>query len=130
MFLGLRSLIYPAPDLDAAKQWYTDMLGFGPYYDEPDYVGFDLGGYELGLFPHFPEGAGPYTYWGVANVDDALAHLLDSGATLLEEVSDVGGGLRMASVTDPAGFVFGIIENPSFALKEMPPEMYSPGPGR
>lgn len=125
MILGLRSLIYPAPDLDAAKEWYTKMLGFGPYFDEPDYVGFDLGGYELGLFPHFPEGAGPYTYWGVPNVDDALASLLASGATLLEEVSEVGGGIRMASVTDPFGHIFGVIESPAFAAKEM----NSPGPG-
>lgn len=126
MFLGLRSLIYPAPDLDAAKAWYTTALGAAPYYDEPDYVGFNVGGFELGLFPHYPASAGPYTYWGVANVDEALAHLVSSGATVLEEVSEVGGGLRMASVTDPYGFVFGIIENPTFAIEPID----SPGPGR
>lgn len=124
MFLGLRSLIYPAPDLDAAKAWYTKMLGFGPYYDEPDYVGFDLGGYELGLFPHFAADEGPYTYWGVANADEAMAHLLANGATVKEEVSQIGD-LRMGSVLDPAGYIFGIIENPSFAVKQMD----SPGPG-
>lgn len=126
MILGLRSLIYPAPDLDAAKAWYADMLGFPPYFDEPDYVGFSVGGFELGLFPHFPDSAGPYTYWGVANVDEALAHLLSKGASLLEPVSDVGGGTRMASVTDPAGFIFGVIENPSFQLDPVD----TSGPGR
>ena len=126
MFLGLRSLIYPAPDLAASKAWYTEVLGFGPYFDTDDYVGFDLGGYELGLFPHYPKSAGPYTYWGVANVDEALAHLLEHGATELEPVSDVGEGIRMASVTDPAGFMFGIIENPHFAVKSVS----SAGPGK
>ena len=43
MFLGLRSAIYHAPDLDAAKRWYVRALGIEPYFDEPFYVGFELG---------------------------------------------------------------------------------------
>ena len=27
MLLGLRTAIYPAPDLDAAKRWYSEVLG-------------------------------------------------------------------------------------------------------
>jgi len=27
MLLGLRTAIYPAPDLDAARQWYSEVLG-------------------------------------------------------------------------------------------------------
>src|SRR2546430_6775942 len=52
MVLGLRTAIYPAPDLAAAKRWYTDMLGVAPYFDEPFYVGFSVGGFELGLLPN------------------------------------------------------------------------------
>ena len=62
MFLGLRTVIYPAPDLAASKAWYTALLGVEPYFDEPFYVGFDVGGYELGLHP---ETRGAETYWGV-----------------------------------------------------------------
>lgn len=113
MFLGLRSLIYPAPDLDAQREWYTSVLGFPPYYDEHPYVGFEVGGHELGLFAFGDPAAGPKTYWGVANADAALAHLLECGATLDEEIDDVGGGIRMGAVKDPAGFVFGVIENPN-----------------
>ncbi len=43
---GLRTVIYPSPDLDAAKTWWTGFLGFGPYFDEPFYVGYNVGGYE------------------------------------------------------------------------------------
>ena len=46
---GLRSLIYPSSDVATAKAWWSDFLGFGPYFDEPFYVGFNVGGYELGL---------------------------------------------------------------------------------
>jgi len=73
MFLGLRTVIYPAPDLAAAKSWFAQLLGVEPYFDQPFYVGFDVGGYELGLQPDVPAEEGPTTYWGVANADEALA---------------------------------------------------------
>lgn len=126
MFLGLRSLIYPAPDLATAKAWYTRILGVEPYFDEEAYVGFDVGGFELGLFKFGDPADGPRTYWGVADVDTALAHLVDNGGTVDEPVADVGAGIRMASVRDPQGHVLGIIENPQF--RHVPAE--SAGPGR
>ncbi|TMG98319.1 MAG: VOC family protein, partial [Betaproteobacteria bacterium] len=49
--LGLRTAIYPAPDLQKAKQWYSELLVQAPYFDEPFYVGFSVGGFELGLVP-------------------------------------------------------------------------------
>jgi catechol 2,3-dioxygenase-like lactoylglutathione lyase family enzyme len=39
-FLGLRTEIYHAPDLAKAKAWYSSVLGFPPYFDQPFYVGF------------------------------------------------------------------------------------------
>lgn len=126
MFLGLRSLIHPAPDLDSAKAWWTEVLGFGPYFDEPEYVGFDVGGYELGLFPGADPADGPRTYWGVANVDDALASLLAAGATIEEDVAEPGDRIRMAGVTTPNGFFVGLIENPHFEVRSVS----SAGPGR
>ena len=30
---GLRTVIYPAPDLDSAKQWWTTLLGIDPYFE-------------------------------------------------------------------------------------------------
>jgi len=58
MILGLRTVIYPAPDLAAAKRWYSDLLGAAPYFDEPFYVGFSVGGFELGLVPDAIPGTG------------------------------------------------------------------------
>ena len=114
MFLGLRTVIYPAPDLAAAKSWFAQLLGVEPYFDQPFYVGFDVGGYELGLQPDVPAEEGPTTYWGVANADEALADAISKGATLQRSVQDVGDGIRVATVMTPDGFRLGIIENPHF----------------
>jgi catechol 2,3-dioxygenase-like lactoylglutathione lyase family enzyme len=117
MFLGLRSVIYPAPDLAAAKAWFTEILGFGPYFDEPFYVGFEVGGYELGLDPNADPADGAVALWGVENADTALAQLVGAGATVIGDgVQEVGEGIRVASVRQPVGGVLGVIENPHFQL--------------
>jgi predicted enzyme related to lactoylglutathione lyase len=112
VFLGLRTTIYPAKDLAAAKAWWSEALGIEPYFDEPFYVGFEVAGYELGLDPN-GEG-GPTAYWGVVDADEALAELVRKGAAVRQAVTEVGDGIRVARLTDGVGNVFGIIENPNF----------------
>jgi catechol 2,3-dioxygenase-like lactoylglutathione lyase family enzyme len=119
-FLGLRTVIYAAPDLALAKTWYASVLGFEPYFDQPFYVGFNVGGYELGLDPDAASSAEPtegaVAYWGVASAADAFAHLLSLGARERSAPLEVGEGIQVATVFDPFGNVFGIIENPHFQL--------------
>ncbi len=112
--LGLRTVIYPAPDLEAAKAWWTEFLGFEPYFDEPFYVGFDPGGYELGLLPDADPAEGALTYWGVDDVNSAVDSALEAGATLDAEPTDVGEGIITASVRTPDGCIVGFIYNPHF----------------
>lgn len=115
MILGLRTVIYPAPDLAAAKHWYSEVLGQAPYFDESFYVGFTVGGFELGLLPNAQPGTtGPQPLWGVIDIEAAYARLLALGASVLEPVAEVGGGIKVAAVQDPFGNRFGIIENPNF----------------
>ena len=118
MFLGLRTALYPVTDLDRAKAWYSRVLGIEPYFDQPFYVGFEVGGYELGLDPdtsRIPPGAtGTVVYWGVEDAAAALAHLEASGASPHSPVTEVGEGIRVATVLDPFGNIFGVIENPHF----------------
>ena len=115
MLLGLRTAIYPVPDLAAGRDWYAKVLDVAPYFDEPFYVGFSVGGFELGLLPDGEPGvAGSQALWGVADADAAFARLLALGATEREAVHDVGGGIRVAAVVDPFGNRFDLIENPHF----------------
>ena len=115
MILGLRTVIYPAPDLIAAKRWYATVLGQPPYFDEPFYVGFAVGGFELGLLPSaLPGTSGPQPLWGVSNIESECARLIELGASELEPVVEVGEGIKVAAVQDPFGNRFGMIENPQF----------------
>jgi predicted enzyme related to lactoylglutathione lyase len=118
MFLGLRTVVYHVDDRDHARAWYSALLGMEPYFDEPFYVGFEVGGFELGLDPNpefVREGIGGVeAYWGVADIDEAYARLLDAGATKHTAIREVGGGIKVATVLDPFGNVLGVIENPHF----------------
>ena len=115
MFKGLRTVIYPAPDLQTATEWYTAILDQKPYFEEEFYVGFDVGGYELGLQPDRNPGTeGSIVYWGVDNIQETWDKLIDLGATADEEIMHVGGEVYVATVVDPFGNLFGIIQNPNF----------------
>lgn len=120
MFLGLRTAIYPVTDLPGAKRWYEQVLGVKPYFDEPFYVGFAVGGFELGLLPGgMPGIGGPQPLWGVADAHATYAQLLALGADALEAVTEVGEGIEVAAVRDPFGNRLGIIENPQFKIAEV-----------
>jgi predicted enzyme related to lactoylglutathione lyase len=118
MFLGLRTVIYHVSDLARAKAWYTAAFGIAPYFDEPFYVGFEVGGYELGLHPDLTGvtfGNNAVAYWGVPNIEAAHAQMLAQGAQPRDPVKDVGENIKVATVADPFGNVIGLIENPHFA---------------
>lgn len=120
--LGLRTTIYKVPDINQAKEWYAKAFQVEPYFDEPFYVGFNVGGYELGLLPD----DGPIgdktenvlSYWGVENIESEFTRMLKLGATEHETPTNVGGEIMVAAVKDPWGNVIGIIYNPHFELKE------------
>jgi catechol 2,3-dioxygenase-like lactoylglutathione lyase family enzyme len=115
MLLGLRTAIYPVTDLAAARDWYARLLGFAPYFDQPFYVGFEVGGFELGLVPDGTPGTGgPQPLWGVADAQLAKLKLLALGAALLDDVQEVGEGIKVGAVRDPFGNRLGFIENPRF----------------
>src|SRR5579863_6580403 len=114
--LGLRTVIYPTSDLAASTAWWTQFLGFSPYFDEPFYVGFSVAGYELGLLPDADPADGVLTYWGVDDVDAAMSAATDSGATVHGAPSDVGDGIITATVRLADGSVVGFIKNPHFTL--------------
>lgn len=118
--LGLRTTIYKVGDLNAAKKWYANAFKTEPYFDEPFYVGFNIGGYELGLQPEenptTEKTENILSYWGVENIQAEYDRLLSLGATTHEAPTNVGGELMVATVKDPWGNLIGIIYNPYFKL--------------
>ncbi len=120
--LGLRTCAYLVADLEKAKEWYTKAFDTKPYFDEPFYVGFNIGGYELGLLPqenppdNKPESV--LTYWGVNDIHGVYQKLLDLGAVSHEEPTNYGGELMIAAVKDPWDNIIGIIYNPDFAVSK------------
>jgi catechol 2,3-dioxygenase-like lactoylglutathione lyase family enzyme len=116
-FEGLRTVIYPAPDLDQAKRWWSDLLGITPYFDQPFYVGFSVGGYELALMPNAEPADGALAYWGVPDVAEAVVTAKAAGCTEHTPVADVGDDIVTAAVRTPDGSILGLISNPNFRIE-------------
>lgn len=119
--LGLRTVAYKVEDLTKAKEWYSKAFAQEPYFDEPFYVGFNIGGYELGLQPTEGTkniiGNSVVTYWGVDDIETAMRQMIELGAVKNDEPMDVGSGVVVASVTDPWNNIIGLIYNPHFKLE-------------
>lgn len=111
---GLRTVIYPARDLATATLWWAELLGVRPYFEEPFYVGFEVGGYELGLLPTADPGEGALTYWGVDDVAAAMTTAIAQGAVEHTPAAEVGDGIVTGSVVTPGGAILGLIYNPHF----------------
>ena len=106
------NIVYTVSDLDAAKTIHRALLNTEPHTDQPYYVGFNVGGVEIGLNPHGHQQGmtAPVPMIHVADIDAALIELQKAGATLAGAPRDVGGGTRIATVTDPDGNTLGLIQ--------------------
>jgi predicted enzyme related to lactoylglutathione lyase len=119
--LGLRTTAYKVGDIEKAKVWYTLAFETEPYFDKPFYVGFNIGGYELGLQPEDTpasvKGENVVTYWGVTDIIETFNRFIALQAEPHEEPQNVGGEIMVASVKDPWGNIIGIIFNPDFKIE-------------
>ncbi len=111
---GMQAIIYPVKDIAQAKKLYSTLLGVDPSMDEAYYVGFRVGGLDVGLDSHgHRQGmTGPVAYWEVDDIEKSLTSLLAAGAEALQEVRDVGGGKLIASVKDADGNIMGLMQSP------------------
>lgn len=121
MILGLRTVVYYVPEnkLTQARDWYAKAVGIAPYYDTPYYVGFNVGGFELGVHPggQAPGPGGSAAYWGTPDIVAEVERLVGIGAKIASPIQDVGEGIKVATLADPFGNHFGVIENPHFEVK-------------
>ena len=124
MLRGFALVSYWADDLEAAKEWYSELLGIDPYFGRPGYYEFRVGdyGHELGLIdgryaPHDPTvgPGGAIMYWHVDDVSAAVERLKSMGAKEYEPITPRGdAGFVTASVVDPFGNVLGVMYNPHY----------------
>jgi predicted enzyme related to lactoylglutathione lyase len=113
MLQKLRTVIYHVHDLEKAKEWYIQLTGIKPYFDEPFYVGFDIKGCELGLDPDMngvKEGNHTVAYWSVEDIAAAVKKAESLDAKIISPVTNVGGPTFVAVVEDPFGNYIGFIK--------------------
>ena len=120
--LGLRTISYKVGDIAKAKEWYAKAFQTEPYFDEPFYVGFNIGGYELGLQPDenqpTEKAESVVAFWGVNDIEKEYNRFLELGAVAHENPTNVGGEIVVASFKDPWGNIIGLIYNPEFRIEK------------
>ncbi|WP_329100920.1 glyoxalase [Micromonospora sp. NBC_01699] len=99
-------------DLDRAKSVYATLLGVAPVVDAPYYVQYEVDGQKVGLDPngHKKGMTAPVPYWKVPDVAAAIAGLVEVGAEVLQDATDVGGGMLVAMVRDTDGNIIGLTQ--------------------
>lgn len=108
---GIKTVIYPIKDVAKGKALFTKLLGVDPYADQPYYVGFRVGDQEIGLDPNGHK-HGMTAYYHIDDIKKSFQSLIDAGATVLQEIKDVGGGKLIAAVKDADGNVIGLSQSP------------------
>lgn len=126
---GLATVSFWAADLDAATDWYTQLLGIEPYFIRPPapaptaYVEFHAGDYqhEIGIIDssYAPTSAattpgGAVVYWHLDDLKGTYEKLLAMGAVEYQPPTDREEGFTTAAVVDPFGNVLGIMHNPHY----------------
>ncbi|HEY4874256.1 MAG TPA: VOC family protein [Puia sp.] len=107
---GIKTVLYPVKDMKQATALFRKFLGIDPYADQPYYVGFKVNDQDIGLVPNNPEAA-VAAFYHVDDIKNSLQILVDGGATIIQDVKNVGGGRLVASVKDMDGNVIGLVQN-------------------
>ncbi len=106
---GIRSVVYPVGDLEKSKALFRELFGVEPYADDPYYVGFKVGGLDVGLDPNGHKD-GMTVYYYVADIKKSLKALVDAGATEIQAIKDIGEGGLIAAVKDQNGNLIGLFQ--------------------
>ena len=134
MLRGFTTVNYWADDVEAARDWYAQVLQIEPYFQRPEegppaYVEFRVGPDEdeLGLIDrrYAPPGAsadpsGAIMQWQVDDVSATVARLLELGATEYQPVTEREAGFVTGSVVDPFGNILGLMYSPHFIAMHQP----------
>ena len=84
---GIRTVIFPARDLEASIVAWTQVLGKAPGYQTPDFAAFFDGDNEIGL-SRLPWVDHPLVFWKVEDIEEAHRALVAAGARAMGEIAD------------------------------------------
>ena len=101
------------PDLDAARSFYSTVLGWEVPPGNPEFGGYTIasygGGAVAGLGPMMGSPVTAWTlYFASDDADATQAAIVEAGGAVLFPAGDVGDFGRMLVAADPAGAVFGV----------------------
>ena len=107
-------IVFPVSNLKSATKLYRTLLGTEPYVEQDYYVGFRLGGLEVGLDPqgHLRGSTGALAYWTVDDAAASLQTLIDAGAEKVQDATDIGYGKIIAIAKDADGSMIGLLQAP------------------
>lgn len=110
---GVKIVLHPVSDLEAAKAIYSALLGLEPQADAPYYVGYDIAGQHVGLVPKGGPQAmsSPVAYWKVPDIEKKLEEVAQAGGIVRDPVREVGGGRLVATFADADGNVLGLVQD-------------------
>ena len=76
----------PAHDLERAKRWYAEKLGFEPESEDPGAAHYRTGSTEFDIYPTQFAGTGKHTLagWSVDDIDKVMIDLRERGVTFEE----------------------------------------------
>jgi catechol 2,3-dioxygenase-like lactoylglutathione lyase family enzyme len=115
----------PAADLDRARRWYEQMLGFRPVRELPGGLMYDAGeGTRFIIYPTPNAGKSPNTQMGFAtpDIDAEVRELKDRGVVFeeydyptLKTVDSIAtvGPTRSAWFRDSEGNIIGVVQLPA-----------------
>lgn len=117
--LGLRTHIVRASDIQEVANWYEKVFQKSPYFQNESYIGFEVEGFEFGVFKYFPEEEVSIwkninIYWGVEDIDTEFKRLSALWMKPMMDIVDVWEWIKMWDFIDPFGNFFWIIYNPNF----------------
>ncbi len=106
---GVKTILYPVKDIKDATALFRKFLGTEPYAEQPYYAGFKINDQDIGFVPGNPEG-GVTAFYHVDDIKNSLQTLIEGGATIIQDIKNVGGERLVASVKDKDSNLIGLIQ--------------------
>jgi predicted enzyme related to lactoylglutathione lyase len=106
----IQLIVYSVSDVNAAKKRFGTFLGTEPYVDGDYYVGYRVGNLEIGLDPNAQAQGftAPIAYIDTADIQSSLKALVEAGAELVQDVTEVAPGLLITRLKDADGNFLGL----------------------